>query len=482
MRLPAQGRVLFVAFVLLCLHAVGILLFFVDYRLPLVLGMTVAGVAVAIERPLLGIGLLIAGRLTSTGANAWIRIGKINIDLFEPSLLLALGSLFIYGAIHHKKIFVDAPWRTPVLAFVGLQAVSFVWSSNKTECVQEIIATCILLATTLAILAFIRGLEDIRTLIIVWVGVSLVVSLASALGLAATESEFEMAQGSRASGFGQHPNWFSMNLMFSVLMAFGMGIIDATRWRKLAWFAAGTFIFIAQMESGSRGGTGALMIGGGICVLTEPRLRRLAMIIGPILTLVIGTVLLLDIGDAANAFGRIFNEDASVFGKSVRFSNWYVCWQMLLDTWGLGIGGGGYEDLLAHYDWWLFNSQYKYPHGIFWGMMAHHGVLGILVWGWFISRIGRMCREMLSWTRREGLRDGKDLRMLMWCFVATMFGYFAWSFFEFLYDDKPFWEYLGLFTALWVVIQQRVQELDGAARVVPVTEVLVRPLPTPEPV
>jgi hypothetical protein len=37
---------------------------------------------------------------------------------------------------------------------------------------------------------------------------------------------------------------------------------------------------------------------------------------------------------------------------------------------------------------------------------------------------------------------------------GAMVGYFAWSFFEFMYDDKPFWEFLGLYTVLWGLAKQ----------------------------
>jgi O-antigen ligase len=427
----------------------------IDPRLPFGILCIVVGVVCALEQPMIGVALLIAGRVTSTGASAWVRIWKFNIDLFEPSLLLALGALLVHAALHHRKVWVDAPWRTPVALFLGWQLLGLLWSTNLTEGVKEVAGTCILFATTMAILAYIRELADIRTLLTVWVGASLLVALASALGLASTSSSFEMAQGSRASGFGQHPNWFSMNLMYSVLVSYGMGLIERSTWRRVAWIVAGTVILIAQMQSGSRGGTGALIIGGAICTLFEPRLRRLAFVIAPIVGLVVAVVIGLGIGDSANAFARIFVEGGITLGKGVRVSNWEACWHMFVDTWGVGIGPGGYEDLLVHYDTWLAESQYRYPHGIFWGILAHQGAIGVALWLWFLGVVARMGLDLLRWTRNERLADRDDLRVVAWAMIATLIGYFAWSWVEFSYEDKPFWEYLGLFTALWEVGRRR---------------------------
>src|SRR5688572_15314378 len=109
LRRAAMDRTHYVLVALLGLHAMAAVLFLVDYRLPFaLLIMAVAGF-VGVEMPMVGVAMLIAGRLTSTGANAWVRIGKVNLDLFEPSLMLALGALFVHAGIHKKRMFVEAP-------------------------------------------------------------------------------------------------------------------------------------------------------------------------------------------------------------------------------------------------------------------------------------------------------------------------------------------------------------------------------------
>jgi O-antigen ligase len=477
LRFPTLDKTWLLALGLLGVQLVAAASFFVDLRLPFIVFAAVCGVVIGFERPLAGVALLIAGRLTSTGATAWFRLGKVNIDLFEVSLMLAVAALTAHAAMHKKKVALDLPWQSPVIGFLLFQFLTLGWTRNFGECVKGILATCILLATTMVILQFSRRWEDLRLLLFVWIAASLFVSLASLTGLTDSSSNaFQMAAGSRAGGFGQQPNWFAMNLMYGVMMCVALALIEKNAILRLFFFGASLVVFFAQMTSGSRGGTAAIFIGAGIAALFEPRIRRIIMWTVPIVALVVFVVIFFDLGDASNAFGRVFSESSGqVLGKSVRVSNWTVCLEMFRDTWGLGIGGGGYEDLLPKYDYWLSNSQYTYPHGIFWGMVAHFGVIGLLLYAWFIAMVGKMSLQMLQWTGDARWKEASDMRVIALCMLGTLIGYWAWSFAEFNYDDKPFWEFLGLFTALWWVIRERRAEVDMAA-----TAPAPKPPPTPE--
>jgi hypothetical protein len=37
---------------------------------------------------------------------------------------------------------------------------------------------------------------------------------------------------------------------------------------------------------------------------------------------------------------------------------------------------------------------------------------------------------------------------------ASMLGYFAWSWVEFTLTEKPFWEFLALYTALYLIVKR----------------------------
>ena len=122
--------------------------------------------------------------------------------------------------------------------------------------------------------------------------------------------------------------------------------------------------------------------------------------------------------------------------------SWLACIQMLQDTWGLGIGPGSFAALLEQYDWKLYSSIHRYPHGIFWGVLAHYGLIGVGLAVWGGVAVSRMARDFLQRVR------GTPAEVFAWVMPATLVGYVAWSFVEFNFDDKPFWEYLALYTAL----------------------------------
>ena len=60
------------------------------------------------------------------------------------------------------------------------------------------------------------------------------------------------------------------------------------------------------------------------------------------------------------------------------------------------------------------------------------------------------------------LRDcrGTQAEVLAWAMPASMAGYFAWSFVEFSLDEKPFWEWLAVYTALHLAAR-RAKEPGG---------------------
>ena len=109
----------------------------------------------------------------------------------------------------------------------------------------------------------------------------------------------------------------------------------------------------------------------------------------------------------------------------------------------IGGGPGGYVAALEEYNWRLYESIHRYPHGIVWGLAAHYGVIGLGCAVWLLAIVVRMSRELIASSR------GAAHEFVSWAMPATILGYLLWSFVEFSFDDKPFWEFLALFTAFW---------------------------------
>ena len=418
-----------------------------------VLGMVcaVVGAVVVLERPVLGVGLLLTARLFSTGATVFVRVGRMGIGPFEPVLLLCLMALVFHAALNGTKLWRSWPWRGPLIAFMVWISMSLMWSGNPKDGLSDLLPLFIVLANVMVILAFVREWTHFRLMLWFWVGASVGVGvltlLLDAAGIATTDVTFQAAAGGgRETGLGQQPNWFAMHLMFIIHTAFGMALIERRRWARFGLIAAGFFVFVMMLKSGSRGGAYATLIGGLLAAMAHPLFRKWFLRFA-IASLIIFTVgIAFDVGDTAKAFSRIASNMS--LQQNYRQLNWLTCLQMFQDSGGLGIGAGGYEDLLPTYNNYVAQSLYTYPHGIFWEVVAHYGIVGLGLLGWLIVSIIQMARELIVMSK------GSEAEVFAWTMPASMLGYFAWSWVEFTLTEKPFWEFLALYTALYLIVKR----------------------------
>ena len=70
--------------------------------------------------------------------------------------------------------------------------------------------------------------------------------------------------------------------------------------------------------------------------------------------------------------------------------------------------------------------------------------------------------------------------MISRAFPASMLGYVAWSFVEFTLAEKPFWEWLALYTALTLALQRGERPPAWGAKAA-VTGAMVAPPSTQSP-
>ena len=419
-----------------------------------VVGLVLAcvGAVVVLDRPILGVGLLISARLFSTGATVFVRIGRMGIGPFEPVLLLCLMALVFHAALNGRRLWRDWPWRAPLIALMAWIALSLLWSVNPRDGLSDLLPFFIVLANVLVILAFVREWRHFKWMLWFWVGASVGVGvltlLLDAVGIVTTDVTFKAASGGgRETGLGQQPNWFAMHLMFIIHTAFGMALVERRRWLRLFLVLAGFFIFIMMLTSGSRGGAYATLIGGLFAAMAHPMFRKWFVRFMLVAAVIFSVGIIFDVGDTSKALNRIVSNLS--LRQNYRELNWLTCLQMFRDTSGLGIGAGGYEDLLPTYNNYVAQSLYTYPHGIFWEVVAHYGVVGLLLCGWLLVTILRMSGQMIRWTKDS------DIQVFAWTMPAAMLGYFAWSWVEFTLTEKPFWEFLALYTALYLMVRRQ---------------------------
>lgn len=434
-------------------QALLMLTFVFNQKVPPVATLGAMLLMVLMDQPIWSVGIMLGSRLLSTGTMSFFTIGRVSIGLFEPVLLVALGGLGLRAFLSQKQIWRTFPWMAPFLALLGWNVLGLLWAVSRSDGLKDILALCVICATTLVVLSFIETWEQVKLMLSFWIGTCVLIGLlgmfGDKLGLTDFSSQWQAAsKGGRETGLGQQPNWYSMNLMFVVHATAAFALIQRHLLVRWGLMMATLFIFFSQMSSGSRGGAYAIVIGGFLVALGQADFRRWMgrfTAIGGFLFLIAWVG---DFGSISRGFNRISTNVDTLFARDIRGMNWIACGQMFTDTYGLGIGPGGYVDKLETYNWWLFQSVYRYPHGIFWGQMAHGGVVGILLFGALVWQIARMSVQTIRDCR------GTEAEGIAWTMPAAMAGYFAWSFVEFEIDEKPFWEWLALYTALHLVARR----------------------------
>jgi len=406
---------------------------------------------VALQRPVLGVGLIVASRIIGNEALTFLRVGPVGIGLYEAVAVICLPVLVTAAVMRSRRLWVSWPWKAPLLLLVAWAAFSLRWSANPSEGLGDLIPVLPVLLNVTLVLVFVRTWEDLRTVLWCWLGAAVLLCLATLLlnlvGIDVGEVSFQAAaRGGRETGLGQQPNWFAMTLYFIVPAAFGLAYLERGS-ARVAAVLGGSLVFLVMVSTGSRGGVAATVIALLVSALGSPRVRRwvLRALGGGGAGLALAFVL--DPGGISRAIGRILGSDA--FMVNYRPWNWQACMEMFVDSRGLGVGLGGYSDILPAYNSLLASTVYDYPHGVFWQVLAHLGLVGLALLAWGVWRVFRMQREA---ARRAAQGP---LRVMVKVMGGTLVGYAAWTFFEFTLLEKPFFEFLALATALHLLLGRR---------------------------
>ncbi len=434
--------------------------FLYDWRVCIVLVAGIVIVTVLLDRPIWAVGCMLGARLISTSTTSFFTIGGATIGLFEPVLLFALVALALRAVLAQKTLTRIWPWLPAYLAYLIFCFAGLFWCTKFSDGFKEILGLCVILGTNVVVICFIETWEEIKLMMWFWIGTCVFIGLLAifgdSLGLTDYGAQWKAsASGGRETGLGQQPNWFAMNLMFVVHACAAFALVQKRTRVKWGLMLATVFIFFAMMTSGSRGGAYSIVIGGMIVALGQPLFRLWFLRFATVGLAFFAFSYFFDIGDLGKGLNRITMNVDVLFAQDIRGLNWAACIGMFSDSWGLGIGPGGYIDNLQKYSDWLYHSVYRYPHGIVWGEIAHRGVIGVGLLIALVLSIGFMARDTIRLTK------GTEAEVLAWAMPASMAGYFAWSFVEFSFTEKPFWEWLALYTALYLVAKREKAKADA---------------------
>ncbi|MSP54967.1 MAG: hypothetical protein EXR69_05090 [Myxococcales bacterium] len=437
-------------------------LFIYDWRLSIVLVSGIVIVTVLLDRPIWAVGCMLGARISATATTSFFTIGKVTIGLFEPVLLFSLVALCLKAMLTQKQLIRSWPWQPAFLAYGAWSLMGMFWCTKFSDGLKDILGLMVILATNIVIICFIEKWDDVKLMIWFWIGTCIAVGMLAffgdSLGLTNYASQWKASSsGGRETGLGQQPNWFAMNLMFIIHSCAAFALVQKRPRVRWGLLFATLFIFFSMMTSGSRGGAYSVVIGGVLVALGQSRFRSWLLGFAGVGVALMAVAYFGDMGDIGKGLNRITMNLDVIFAQDIRGLNWAACIGMFTESNGIGIGPGGYIENLQKYSDWLYHSVYRYPHGIFWGEVAHHGVPGVMLLGAIVVSVTLMARDTIRYTK------GTEAEVLAWAMPASMAGYFAWSFVEFSFDEKPFWEWLGLYTALHLVAR-RAWENEKAGR------------------
>jgi len=428
----------------------------IDPRLAVALVGMVVMLVVALRWPFAVITLLLATRLGWSAALS-VHVGWVNLSAFEPAFMLAVVAVCLRSLRERRPLLVPVPVLRAMVLLVAWIALSLAWSPAPGEGLQTVVRLVICLGMVWLMASEVRSLRRLTWAMRVWVVVPCVMGAVAMLfggtdgPLVGDVSFKSMSGGGRMSGLGVPPNWFAMNMAWAIQPALLLALMERRRLARMLAFVAAAWLLVVAASTGSRGATCGVLLGSLYLGWTVPRARGLLVRFWALAAVPFALAASVGMGVLTAAYMRIGARGLHTFWDgNVRFSNWRYCYEMVVQSLGLGAGVGGYEAALMELDPRLAASTSAYPHGIFWDVMAHQGVVGLLLLG--VLGIALVSRYRSAVRRIRGT----DLEVWLHGMAATALGYWAHSWVEFRLLDKPMWTFLGIFVGVtWVVDRSR---------------------------
>jgi len=219
--------------------------------------------------------------------------------------------------------------------------------------------------------------------------------------------------------------------------------VERRQGRRLLLVVLALIQLFVVLPTGSRGAFAGVVLGSIFLALHNERLRRYLYRYWFVILVLLAGSLILGAGSFNASVMRVVNRSlGTLFTGNVRFNNWTACYEMLVQTLGLGIGAGSYAKVVGLYDARVAMNYYAYPHGVFWDIMAHYGIVGLTLFGVLWWRIYHRFRAACRAVR------GTSVEIWLIGMLAGYIGYWSHSFVEFHLEDKPAWMFLGILLGL----------------------------------
>ena len=311
--------------------------------------------------------------------------------------LLILGGFVVYWSYlirtRHWSI-PNVPVGLPILVFIGVVVVSTFLSPYTNQSLQWLMV-CLSYAGLLYLLAaFVRRWEDVSTVLNVLIWSALI----QAMWVCIQTYQGEM----RPTGTFFNPNFTGGYLAAMAVIVLAVTSYGKAWWHRsqLGWrdiarrifpFVALVFLLGALLQTGSRGGALALMVGASVVLVLRFGRRGL---IGLVLLVAVATLVPNPIRD------RVVSEHIH---NPVAYARWHM-WQgalheMIEHPFGSGIGLYQYvyprHAFPVEGELFRFGKMAHTPHNEYVQIGVELGVLGLIVFFWGLVQVAKSARWLL---------------------------------------------------------------------------------------
>jgi O-Antigen ligase len=364
------------------------------------------------------------------------RIGRLTDDTATMGVsasrilgLIALASLLLCVALKRKKLHVGLP----VLLYAGyvlVGALSYTWAYSPEETFRDIFRVLGNLLFFFLIVNTVRDYSTARKVVLVWLFASLAAAVYSLggyyfssgnpvaeteMGLQSTRSAtvvMDFAEARSLAGgvrrlFGTtgHPTLFGLNMTMTVPFLFWAFRSSRSWWWKMLWLA-GLPIAVASIFLSNTRAVMLLAVGTILfCIARQLWRLNLPTIVALV---VIGAVAAPFI--PKDIYMRTLDPAMYTSGKGdairVRLKFWGKSWDLIAETWGLGIGLGNETTLVdritdENTGFLSTNGLRASAHNEFIWVLAEVGIVGYVFFFGFVGytlfasfRAGSLLRRM----------------------------------------------------------------------------------------
>lgn len=237
-----------------------------------------------------------------------------------------------------------------------------------------------------------------------------------------------VASGGKIRLGGFAPVNVAANILTIVFFAIVYLVLRASWAARVGFAGYSAFLMYCLIKTGSKAGLATLVFGGMALLVMVPEFRKRLLTIIYAGTMVVGLFLVV----AGQALLKRVELIASGKVSEIRLEWWATGFRHLLDTYGIGLGAGGFPRVI---------DPIPAAHSFYLSILFDFGIPGTIL---FIFLFG----SIISKVRRSAPAVSGDMKLAYYCLMAEMVAMTIHATVDADYIYFPFWIILGIIMSI----------------------------------